>query len=142
MIANVGDRIRGLGAARRARGLIWEPHRRRARSHGTSVPDPSARRGAVDEHRAARQRLTKFANRLHLLNGLLHGGHTRELPRYVEELLGSGPLGSALPGIDAIRDPFVQAFLAAKAALRLEAGVTLTIGANTWVPGGSRFPSM
>ena len=46
----------------------------------------------------------EFANRLHLLNGLLHGGHVDEGLEYLEELLGSGPLGSALPGIDAIRD--------------------------------------
>ncbi len=82
----------------------------------------------------------EFANRLHLLNGLLHGGHTEEAAQYVEELLGSGPLGSAIPGIDAIRDAFLQAFLAAKAASARESGVTLTIGANTWVPGRLGLP--
>ncbi|WP_319452765.1 MULTISPECIES: ATP-binding protein [unclassified Mycobacterium] len=82
----------------------------------------------------------EFANRLHLLNGLLHGGHTEEAAQYVEELLGSGPLGSALPGIDTIRDAFLQAFLAAKAASAREAGVTLTIGENTWVPGRLTLP--
>jgi two-component system CitB family sensor kinase len=82
----------------------------------------------------------EFANRLHLLNGLLHSGHTQEAAEYVQELLGSGPLGSALPGIDAIRDAFLQAFLAAKAASAREAGVTLTIGENTWVPGRLGLP--
>jgi two-component system, CitB family, sensor kinase len=82
----------------------------------------------------------EFANRLHLLNGLLHGGHTDEAAQYVEELLGSGPLGSAVPGIDTIRDAFLQAFLAAKAASAREAGVTLTIGENTWVPGRLTLP--
>src|SRR5262245_60056871 len=82
----------------------------------------------------------EFANRLHLLNGLLHSGHTDEAARYVEELLGSGPLGSAVPGIDAIRDAFLQACLAAKAASAREAGVTLTIGENTWVPGRLTLP--
>jgi two-component system, CitB family, sensor kinase len=77
----------------------------------------------------------EFANRLHLLNGLLHGGHVEEGLQYLEELLGSGPLGSALPGIDSIRDAYLQAFLAAKAASAREAGVTLMIGENTWVPG-------
>src|SRR5439155_23617100 len=51
----------------------------------------------------------EFANRLHLLSGLLHSGHVDEATQYVEELLGSGPLGSALPGIDTIRDAFLQA---------------------------------
>lgn len=82
----------------------------------------------------------EFANRLHLLNGLLQSGHVDEAAQYVEELLGSGPLGSAIPGIDAIRDTFLQAFLAAKAAAAREAGVTLTIGENTWVPGRLALP--
>jgi two-component system, CitB family, sensor kinase len=82
----------------------------------------------------------EFANRLHLLNGLLHSGHVDEAAQYVEELLGSGPLGSAIPGIDAIRDAFLQAFLAAKSASAREAGVTLTIGENTWVPGRLALP--
>jgi two-component system, CitB family, sensor kinase len=82
----------------------------------------------------------EFANRLHLLTGLLHGGHVDEGLQYLEELLGSGPLGSALPGIDSIRDAYLQAFLAAKAASAREAGVTLTIGENTWVPGRLVLP--
>jgi two-component system, CitB family, sensor kinase len=82
----------------------------------------------------------EFANRLHLLNGLLHGGHVDEGLEYLEELLGSGPLGSALPGIDSIRDAYLQAFLAAKAAAAREAGVTLKIGANTWVSGRLILP--
>ena len=59
---------------------------------------------------------------------------------YLEELLGTGPLGSALPGIDAIRDAYLQAFLAAKAAAAREAGVTLKIGENTWVSGRLVLP--
>jgi two-component system CitB family sensor kinase len=82
----------------------------------------------------------EFSNQLHLLNGLVQSGHTDEAAQYLEELLGSGPLGSALPGIDAIRDPFLQAFLAAKAAGARDAGVRLRIGANTWVPGQLTFP--
>lgn len=82
----------------------------------------------------------EFANRLHLLNGLLQSGHADEASQYLEELLGSGPLGSALPGIDSIRDAYLQAFLAAKAASAREAGVTLRIGENTWVPGRLALP--
>ena len=82
----------------------------------------------------------EFANRLHLLNGLLHNGNTEEATRFLQDLLQSGPLGSALPGIDTIRDPFLQAFLAAKAAVAREAGATLRIGENTWVPGRLVIP--
>jgi two-component system CitB family sensor kinase len=77
----------------------------------------------------------EFANRLHLLNGLVRGGRVEEASHYLDEILGSGPLGAAVPGIDAIQDPYLQAFLAAKAAYAREAGVTLQIGANTWVSG-------
>lgn len=82
----------------------------------------------------------EFANRLHLLNGLLHGGHVEEGRQYLEELLGSGPLGSAIPGIESIRDAYLQAFLAAKAAAAREAGVTLKLGENTWVSGRLALP--
>lgn len=82
----------------------------------------------------------EFANRLHLLNGLLHSGHVDEGLQYLDELLGSAPLGSALPGIDSICDVYLQAFLAAKAAAAREAGVTLKIGANTWVSGRLVLP--
>ena len=89
---------------------------------------------------ALRAQRHEFANRLHLLNGLLQSGHAEEAEQYLVELLGSGPLGSALPGIDAIRDAFLQAFLAAKAAAAREAGVTLRIGENTWVSGRLALP--
>ncbi|WP_307817745.1 sensor histidine kinase [Nocardia acididurans] len=75
----------------------------------------------------------EFANRLHLLSGLLHTGRPDEAAHYLDELLGSGPLGAALPGIDAIRDPYLQAFLSAKAAHAREQGVRLRLGPNTWV---------
>lgn len=89
---------------------------------------------------ALRAQRHEFANQLHLLNGLLHSGHLEEAGQYLEELLGSGPLGAALPGMDAIRDAFLQAFLAAKAAAAREAGVTLRLGENTWVPGRLAVP--
>lgn len=89
---------------------------------------------------ALRAQRHEFANRLHLLNGLLHTGHVEEGLQYLEELLGSGPLGSALPGIDSIRDNHLRAFLGAKAAAAREAGVTLKIGENTWVSGRLELP--
>lgn len=89
---------------------------------------------------ALRAQRHEFANRLHLLNGLLHTGHVEEGLQYLEELLGSGPLGSAIPGIDSIRDNHLQAFLGAKAAAAREAGVTLRIGENTWVSGRLELP--
>lgn len=82
----------------------------------------------------------EFANRLHLLNGLLHDDRASEATQYISELLGSGPLGAALPGMDAVHDPYLQAFLAAKAAHARESGVTLRLGPNTWVDASLVLP--
>lgn len=82
----------------------------------------------------------EFANRLHLLSGLLHGGRPEEAAQYIGELLGSGPLGAALPGMDAVHDPYLQAFLAAKAAHARESGVDLRLGPNTWVDANLVVP--
>ncbi|MGW4241447.1 ATP-binding protein [Nocardia sp. NPDC004722] len=82
----------------------------------------------------------EFANRLHLLSGLLHTGRPDEATRYLEDLLGSGPLGAVLPGVDTIRDPYLQAFLSAKAAHAREQGVHLRLGPNTWVDANLAAP--
>ncbi|MFF2391352.1 ATP-binding protein [Nocardia sp. NPDC058114] len=82
----------------------------------------------------------EFANRLHLLSGLLHGDRPSEAAKYIDELLGSGPLGAAMPGIDAVRDPYLQAFLAAKAAHARENGVSLRLGPSTWVDANLGAP--
>ncbi len=77
----------------------------------------------------------EFANRLHLLSGLVHAHRTQEAAHFLDELLGNGPLGAALPDIETLSDPYLQAFIAAKTANAREAGVTLTLGDNTWVSG-------
>jgi two-component system CitB family sensor kinase len=139
-LATVGDRIVVVSARRVARegrdlGTVLVVRDR------TDVESLTRQLDAVQlMSTVLRAQRHEFANRLHLLNGLLHSGHTDEAAQYVEELLGAGPLGSALPGIDTIRDAFLQAFLAAKAASAREAGVELTIGENTWVPGRLTLP--
>lgn len=139
-LATVGDRIVLVSARRVARegrelGTVLVVRDR------TDVESLTRQLDAVQlMSTVLRAQRHEFANRLHLLNGLLHSGHVEEAGQYVEELLGSGPLGSAIPGIDAIRDAFLQAFLAAKSASARESGVTLTIGENTWVPGRLALP--
>lgn len=82
----------------------------------------------------------EFSNKMHLLSGLLHGGRTEEASHVIDELIGAGPLGAATPGIDAIHDAYLQAFLAAKAAHSRESGVELVLGPNTWVDGNLAEP--
>ncbi|MEU4312881.1 ATP-binding protein [Nocardia sp. NPDC024068] len=77
----------------------------------------------------------EFANTLHLLSGLLHRGRIGEATRCIDDVLGSGPLGAAAPGIDAVADPYLQAFLAAKAAHARERGAELVLGPDTSVAG-------
>jgi two-component system CitB family sensor kinase len=139
-IATVGDRIVVVSARRVSRdgrdlGTVLVVRDR------TDVESLTRQLDAVQlMSTALRAQRHEFANRLHLLNGLLHSGHVEEAAKYLEELLGSGPLGSALPGIETVQDAFLQAFLAAKAASAREAGVTLIIGENTWVSGRLALP--
>lgn len=139
-VATVGDRIVVVSARRVSRedndlGTVLIVRDR------TDVESLTRQLDAVQlMSTALRAQRHEFANRLHLLNGLLHSGHVDDAKQYLEELLGSGPLGSALPGMDAIRDAFLQAFLAAKAATAREAGVTLRIGEATWVSGRLALP--
>ncbi|WP_277371008.1 ATP-binding protein [Rhodococcus rhodochrous] len=89
---------------------------------------------------ALRAQRHEFANRLHLLDGLLRRGYAEQALEYIEQILGSGPLGEQLEGIDAITDPYLHAFLVAKAAHAREQGVTLVLGENTWVHATVRAP--
>ncbi|WP_327115201.1 sensor histidine kinase [Nocardia sp. NBC_01730] len=82
----------------------------------------------------------EFSNKMHLISGLLHSGRVDEASRSIDELIGAGPLGAATPGIDAIHDAYLQAFLAAKAAHARESGVELVLGPNTWVEGSLADP--
>ncbi|BDB59098.1 MULTISPECIES: ATP-binding protein [Rhodococcus] len=89
---------------------------------------------------ALRAQRHEFANRLHLLDGLLRRGHAEQALEYIEQILGSGPLGEQLDGIDAITDPYLHAFLVAKAAHAREQGVGLVLGENTWVHATVQAP--
>ncbi|HEY3994597.1 MAG TPA: ATP-binding protein [Mycobacterium sp.] len=140
MLASVGERIvvvsaRPVSREGRALGTVLVVRDR------TDVESLTRQLDAVQVMSTVlRAQRHEFANRLHLLNGLLQAGHVDEGLQYLEEVLGSGPLGSALPGIEAIHDAYLQAFLAAKGAAAREAGVTLTIGENTWVSGRLVLP--
>lgn len=89
---------------------------------------------------ALRAQRHEFANRLHVLSGLVHGGETAQASEYLDALLGTGPLGEELPGLDTVRDPWLRAFLSARAASAREAGVTLVLGGATWVDGPVAMP--
>jgi len=83
---------------------------------------------------ALRAQAHEYTNRLHALNGMLHLGHVADAQSYLEELHGSMSHGGG------IEDPYLAGLLAAKSAAASEAGVRLTVGDPTWVPGRLRQP--
>ena len=54
---------------------------------------------------ALRAQRHEFANRLHVVHGLLSQGDLDEATDYVRSVLGAGPLGSLLDGLDAVPGP-------------------------------------
>ncbi len=82
----------------------------------------------------------EFANRLHVLSGLAHRGRLDELTAYLDTLQDSGA-GAAPEGIDAVRDPYLRAFLTAKATQARESGVSLELGGATWVRAEVTVPA-
>lgn len=107
----------------------------------TDIENLTRELGAVQSLTTAlRAQRHEFANRLHLLNGLLQRGRTEQAAEFIEQIIGSGPLGQQLEGADAVADPYLHAFLTAKAAHARESGVRLVLGENTWVHGVLRVP--
>ena len=93
-------------------------------------------RGLTDGLRAQRH---EFANRLHTLSGLLQTGHQAEAVEYLQAL-SSGPIEGLGAAAEAVRDPVLQSFLAAKTSAAAEKDVRLEVGETSWVPGRVRVP--
>jgi two-component system CitB family sensor kinase len=82
---------------------------------------------------ALRAQRHEYANRLHTLSGLLQLGHYEEAAGYIRALAEVPAAKGEPPGT--VPDPYLGAFLAAKAAVAAEKGVELEIAQTTWVPG-------
>src|SRR5205814_3487719 len=97
----------------------------------TLTRELDAVRALSDGLRAQRH---EFSNRLHTIAGLLETGHHAEAVEYLHALSARpvAPVGAAT---DAVRDPYLHAFLAAKTAVARELGVRLELGGESWVPG-------
>ncbi|MEV5754559.1 sensor histidine kinase [Actinoallomurus sp. NPDC052308] len=87
-------------------------------------------RALFDALRAQRH---EYANRMHTLSGLLRLGHYEEAAGYIQALAEVPEAREAPP--DNLPDPYLRAFLAAKAAVATEKGVALEIAETSWVPG-------
>ncbi len=84
---------------------------------------------------ALRVQRHEFANRLHVVRGLVATGRVDEADSYLAGVLEQGPV--AFPTVDAglVDEPYLQAFLGAKAMEGEERGVALRVGPGTLVRG-------
>ncbi|WP_435080367.1 Spo0B domain-containing protein [Clavibacter michiganensis] len=84
---------------------------------------------------ALRVQRHEFANRLHVVRGLVATGRVDEADSYLAGVLEQGPV--AFPTVDAglVDEPYLQAFLGAKAMEAEERGVVLRVGPGTLVRG-------
>ena len=73
----------------------------------------------------------EFANRLHVLSGLLQNDHREEALEYLHAVAG-GAVAAAGPS-GAVDDPYLQVFVAAKTAEAAEKDVRLTLADTSWV---------
>jgi two-component system CitB family sensor kinase len=78
---------------------------------------------------ALRAQRHEFANRLHVLSGLLQNGHRSEA---LEFLHAVSDTAMPAPG-PAVSDPYLQAFVGAKTAEAAEKGVRLALADTSWV---------
>ena len=102
----------------------------------TLTRELDAVRALSDGLRAQRH---EFSNRLHTIAGLLETGHHAEAVEYLHAL-SARPVAPVGASADAVRDPYLHAFLAAKTAIARELGVRLELGGESWVPGRVLLP--
>ncbi|NKX53167.1 sensor histidine kinase [Arthrobacter mobilis] len=84
---------------------------------------------------ALRAQRHEFANRLHTVSGLLDIGRPGQARDYLAEIMAAGPLKYPVEQAELLRDPYLQAFIGAKAVEAAERGVRLRIGPETSIHG-------
>lgn len=82
--------------------------------------------------KALRAQRHEFANRLHVLAGLLQTNHHAEAVEYLHAVSG-GAVTAVEAAHSAVDDPYLRAFLAAKTAQAAEKGVQLALSESSWV---------
>ncbi|MFF7293813.1 ATP-binding protein [Microbacterium sp. NPDC008134] len=131
----VGDRVLYLDA---------RPVVRDSRPLGVVVvvrdrTDIEALAGRLETVRATTEALRvqrhEFANRLHVVSGLLDADRGTEARAFLDELTHRGSVGVDLEGIERVPDPFLQSFLGATAVTARERGVALVITDDTLLLG-------
>ncbi|GAA4244877.1 sensor histidine kinase [Dactylosporangium darangshiense] len=78
---------------------------------------------------ALRAQRHEFANRLHVLSGLLHNGHSGEALEFLHAVSDTAAPAAGRT----VDDPYLQAFVDAKSAEAAEKGVRLSLADTSWV---------
>lgn len=89
---------------------------------------------------ALRAQRHEFANRLHVVAGLLDADRRDEARAYLGELAARGPLKFPVRHADRLQEPYLQALLGAKGEEAAERGVLLSLGPETLVSGAVAEP--
>ncbi|NQX27515.1 sensor histidine kinase [Microbacteriaceae bacterium VKM Ac-2854] len=102
----------------------------------TDVAALTRRLDAVETmSRAMRVQRHEFANRLHVVEGMLAADRVGDARGYLAEVLARGPLKYPVQHADRLAEPYLQAFIGAKGIEAAERGVLLTLGEETLVRG-------
>ncbi|WP_083612468.1 ATP-binding protein [Mycobacterium sp. ST-F2] len=88
---------------------------------------------------ALRAQRHEWANRLHVVTGLLRDGRTAEALAYLDEITGRDGV-APVPGLERLEEPHLRAFVGAKAARAHERGVLLRVGDETTLVGALAHP--
>lgn len=84
---------------------------------------------------ALRVQRHEFANRMHVATGLIDAQRIGEARTFLADLVANGAIDYPVDGIAHVTDPFLQAFLGAKAIEAGERGVRLTVDDHTLLLG-------
>lgn len=107
----------------------------------TAVEDLSRRLTAVGTLAGAlREQRHEFANRIHVVTGLVRAGDTAEALDYLDRIGEHGPVRFPVANAGLVREPYLQAFLGAKALEAERQGVTLRVGPDADVSGSLLHP--
>lgn len=107
----------------------------------TAVEDLTRRLTAVGTLAGAlREQRHEFANRIHVVTGLVRAGDTAEALDYLDRIGEHGPVRFPVANAGLVREPYLQAFLGAKALEAERQGVTLRVGPDADVSGSLLHP--
>lgn len=101
--------------------------------------DIEALAGRLETVRATTEALRvqrhEFANRLHVVSGLIDADRVGEARAFLDELTERGSVGFDVEGLERVPDPFLQSFLGATSLAAREKGVALRVADDTLVLG-------